>query len=73
MNKSPIETLKIIGQGAIGAMTFGAYHMVVTIKMMELNNEKMEIQHKTEMDRQNNEHKKQMDELRQEIKDTRWF
>ena len=40
------ETLKTIGQGALGAMTFGAYHQFTTNKMMELNNEKIEIQHK---------------------------
>ena len=40
------ETLKTFGQGALGAMTFGAYHQYTTNKIMELNNEKVEIQHK---------------------------
>jgi hypothetical protein len=31
------ETLKTIGQVALGAMTFGAYHQFTTNKMMELN------------------------------------
>lgn len=33
-----IENLKTIAQGALGAMTFGAYHQFTTNKMMELNN-----------------------------------
>jgi hypothetical protein len=33
------ETFKTIGQGALGAMTFGAYHQFVTNKIMDLNNE----------------------------------
>ena len=40
------ETFKIISQGALGAMTFGAYHQYTTNKMMELNNEKVEMQYK---------------------------
>lgn len=44
-----IDTLKTFCQGALGAMTFGAYHQYTTNKIMELNNEKIEIQHKTEM------------------------
>ena len=54
------ETLKTIGQGALGAMTFGAYHQFTTNKMMELNNEKIEIQHKYFMDKMENQHKKEM-------------
>ena len=54
MNKTYLisgETLKTIGQGALGAMTFGAYHQYTTNKIMELNNEKVEIQHKYFMDK----------------------
>jgi hypothetical protein len=54
------ETLKTIGQGALGAMTFGAYHQFTTNKLMELNNEKIEIQHKYFMDKMENQHKKEM-------------
>ena len=51
------ETLKTISQGALGAMTFGAYHQYTTNKIMELNNEKVEIQHKYFMDKMENNHK----------------
>ena len=54
------ETLKTISQGALGAMTFGAYHQYTTNKIMELNNEKVEIQHKYFMDKMENQHKKEM-------------
>jgi len=35
-----MDTLKTMGQGALGAMTFGAYHQYTTNKIMELNNRK---------------------------------
>jgi hypothetical protein len=63
MSKPPlfdISSLKTIVQGAIGAMTFGAYHQFVTNKIMELNNEKMEIQHKTDLVIQELKHKEEM-------------
>jgi hypothetical protein len=34
-----LDNLKVVAQGALGAMTFGAYHQFTTNKMMELNNE----------------------------------
>ena len=34
-----METIKTIAKGALGSMTFGAYHMYVTKSMMEVNNE----------------------------------
>ena len=49
------ESLKTIGQGALGAMTFGIYHQIVTNKMMELNNEKMELKQKFYIDNHNRE------------------
>jgi hypothetical protein len=57
------ETLKTFGQGALGAMTFGAYHQYTTNKIMELNNEKVEIQHKYFMDKMETQHKKEMTEM----------
>jgi hypothetical protein len=51
------ETLKTIGQGALGAMTFGAYHQFTTNKIMELNNENMENRHKKEMSEMENQHR----------------
>ena len=62
------ETLKTIGQGALGAMTFGAYHQYTTNKIMELNNEKVEIQHKYFMDKMENQHKKEMDKMENQHK-----
>ena len=62
------ETLKTIGQGALGAMTFGAYHQFTTNKMMELNNEKIEIQHKYFMDKMENQHKKEMIDIENKYK-----
>jgi polyhydroxyalkanoate synthesis regulator phasin len=57
------ETLKTISQGALGAMTFGAYHQYNTNKIMDLNNEKIEIQHKYFMDKMETQHKKEMAEM----------
>jgi hypothetical protein len=71
MNKTYLisgETLKTIGQGALGAMTFGAYHQYTTNKIMELNNEKVEIQHKYFMDKMENQHKKEMNEMENQHK-----
>ena len=62
------ETLKTIGQGALGAMTFGAYHQFTTNKLMELNNEKIEIQHKYFMDKMENQHKKEMIDIENKYK-----
>jgi uncharacterized membrane protein YebE (DUF533 family) len=62
------ETLKTISQGALGAMTFGAYHQYTTNKIMELNNEKVEIQHKYFMDKMENQHKKEMMEMENQHK-----
>ncbi len=58
-----VETLKTIGQGALGAMSFGAYHQYTTNRIMDLNNEKMNIQHKYDMDRMGNQHKQEMKEM----------
>ena len=66
MNKTQLitgETLKTIGQGALGAMSFGAYHQYTTNRIMDLNNEKMNIQHKYDMDRMENQHKQEMKEM----------
>lgn len=57
------ETLKVVSQGALGAMTFGAYHQYTTNKIMDLNNEKIEIQHRYFMDKLESKHKKEMEEM----------
>ena len=51
------EIFKIIWQGALGGLTFGVYHQYTTNKIIELNNEKVEIQHKYFMDKMENNHK----------------
>ena len=56
-----IDTLKTVGKGALGAMSFGAYHQFNTNKMMELNNEIMKSQQKQEIE-------KMREEMREEIK-----
>ena len=65
MNKTQLitgETLKTIGQGALGAMSFGAYHQYTTNRIMDLNNEKLNIQHRYDMDRMENQHRTEMNE-----------
>ena len=52
--------MKTICQGALGALTFGAYYQYTTNKTMELNNEKIETQYKHFMDKMENQHKKEM-------------
>jgi hypothetical protein len=44
-----LANVKMICQGALGAMTFGAYHQYTTNKIMELNNEKQDLKHELEM------------------------
>ena len=72
MNKTQLitgETLKTIGQGALGAMSFGAYHQYTTNRIMDLNNEKLNTQHKYDMDRLERQHKQEMDEQKKEMID----
>ncbi len=57
------DTLKIFFQGALGAMTFGAYHQYTTNKIMELNNEKLSIQYKYSFDNMEIQHKKEMNNM----------
>ena len=61
------DTLKTISQGAIGAMSFGAYHQYTTNKIMELNNEKQDLQQKYFMNKMENQHKMEMNELREKL------
>ena len=57
------EAVKTIVQGALGAMSFGAYHQFTTNKMMELNNDKLNAEHKYNLDRIENEHKQQLESI----------
>ena len=61
------DILKIISQGALGAMTFGAYHQYTTNKIMELHNEKQKLQQKYFIDKMENRHKIEMNELREKL------
>jgi hypothetical protein len=45
-----IQTIKTICQGALGAMTFGAYHQFNSNKIMDQNNQIMTMKHKLEME-----------------------
>jgi hypothetical protein len=58
------ELLKTISEGALGGITFGIYHQYTTNKIMKLNNEKIEIQHKFFMDK----HKKDTIEMKNKQK-----
>lgn len=64
------DNFKTIMQGALGAMTFGAYHQFNTNKIMELNNQQnkrdMELiiqQNKIDMELNDKKHQKQIDEM----------
>ena len=62
-----IDTLKTIANGAMGAMTFGAYHQFTTNKIMELNNENLNIQHKMDIEKMERKHKMDIDELKTQL------
>jgi hypothetical protein len=82
MNSKPIistDTLKTVFQGALGAMTFGAYHQYTTNKMMELNNElqntrmeQLERQHRMEYTQLEQQNKKMQLEL-ETLKKRSWL
>ena len=66
MNKTYLvsaDTLKTVLQGALGSMTFGAYHQFTTNKIMELNNEKQDLILKIN----NEKHQIEMNELKIQI------
>lgn len=61
------DTLKTITQGAMGAMSFGAYHQYTTNKIMELNNEKQDFQNKLFMEKLETKHKMEMNSLLEKV------
>jgi len=70
------ETLKTITQGAMGAMSFGAYHQYTTNKIMELNNEKQDFQNKLFMEKLETKHKMEMNSLLEKVnklENRRWW
>lgn len=62
-NYKLMDTVKTIFQGALGAITFGAYHQFTTNKIMELNNDKLNLEHKYHLDRIENEHKQYIENM----------
>jgi hypothetical protein len=62
-----IDTLKTITNGAMGAMTFGAYHQFTTNKIMELNNENLKMQNKMYIEKMEKKHKVEMDEFKAQL------
>jgi hypothetical protein len=61
------DTLKTIANGAMGAMTFGAYHQFTTNKIMELNNENLKMQNKMYIEKIEKKHKVEMDEFKAQL------
>jgi hypothetical protein len=61
------DTLKTITNGAMGAMTFGAYHQFTTNKIMELNNENLKMQNKMYIEKMEKKHKVEMDEFKAQL------
>lgn len=57
------ETLKSIGKGALGAITFSAYNRYSTNKLMELHMEQLRLQNKYYIDKQEARHKNELKEL----------
>ena len=62
-----VDTLKTITNGAMGAMTFGAYHQFTTNKIMELNNENLKMQNKMYIEKIEKKHKVEMDEFKAQL------
>jgi len=67
------ETFKTVGQGALGAMTFGAYHQFVTNKIMDLNNEKLELKQQYYNDKHNQEMKELLLKINKLEKRQNWL
>ena len=61
------ETLKSIGKGALGAITFSAYNRYSTNKLMELHMEQLRLQNKYYIDKQEAKHKAEMKELSERL------
>lgn len=69
MNKSYLinkDTLTTIAQGALGAMTFGAYHQFTTNKMMDMNNELQNIKNNEKLELIKREQHKEIEDIKQE-------
>jgi len=73
MNKAYInitsEGLKTFFNGALGSMTFGMYHMYVTDQKMKMNNEIQE----QKIKEQDQRHQKEIQEIKEQLNQRRWF
>lgn len=67
-NTSIKDTIKTICQGALGAMTFGAYHQFTTNKIMELNNQNQELKQQYTIDKLQATHSKEIAEMKAHIR-----
>jgi hypothetical protein len=59
MSKVFSEIIKSIGQGTLGAMTLSAYHQYTVSKIIELHNDKINLQY--------NHQQREINELREKI------
>ncbi len=59
-----MQNVETAASGALGALTFGAFHQFTTNKIMEMNNELMNAKHNSEI----NKLTKEIEELRDIIK-----
>jgi len=62
-NTSIKDTIKTICQGALGAMTFSAYHQFTTNKIMELNNQNQDLKQQLTLDKMESKQQYMMDKL----------
>jgi hypothetical protein len=62
-----IEHIKTFCQGALGAMTFGAYSQYTNNKLMELNNETMIMKNNNKIDSIELKHRQDMKELEEKL------
>lgn len=62
------DTLKTIFQGAIGAITLGTFQQYNSNKIMELNNDKIMIEQKYNLDKLENNYTLKINELKNEHK-----
>jgi hypothetical protein len=67
-NTSIKDTIKTICQGALGAMTFGAYHQFTTNKIIELNNQNQDLKQQLRLDKLQATHSKEIDEMKSHIR-----
>ncbi len=62
-NTSIKDTIKTICQGALGAMTFGAYHQFTTNRIIELNNQNQDLKQQYVIDKMESKQQYVMDKL----------